>query len=317
MIPEIALDWYRKGFGAVLATVVQTWGSAPRKAGAQLVVSGSGKIEGSVSGGCVEGAVILEAMEIINSKKTKLLEYGVADDDAFAVGLACGGEIRILLEPIGSALPVKMLEELVHARKCRIPVAYSVNYKNQARNISYDGFAAQFKLDKSELLPDGQTFLAIHNPPIRIIIVGAVHIAQALVKIFRILGFYCIIVDPRASFATEDRFPLEKVITEWPDEVLADLGSDPRTAMVVLTHDPKIDDPALEYALSSDYFYIGALGSKNTHKLRIERLTEKGFAKKALDRIHSPIGINFHSFSPEEIAVSISAEVMVVLRGKK
>ena len=303
--------------GAVLATVVETWGSAPRRVGAQLVVSGSGEIEGSVSGGCVEGAVISEALEIVNSRETKLLEYGVTDGDAFAVGLACGGKIRVLLEPVGGSFPKKILEELVEARARRVPVAYCVNHQKQLRKISYDGFAIEMKLDQSGFLPDAQTFVAIHNPPIRIIIVGAVHIAQAIVKMFRIVGFDSIIVDPRTSFATQDRFPSEKVIADWPDEVLPKLGNDERTATIILSHDPKIDDLALEFALSSNYFYIGALGSQLTHTRRIERLANKGFSKKTLERIHGPIGLNFRASSPEEIAASILGEVLMVLRGVK
>jgi xanthine dehydrogenase accessory factor len=169
-------------------------------------------------------------------------------------------------------------------------------------------------MDRSGFEEDGETFVAIHNPPLRLIIVGAVHIAQALVPMARIAGYDPILIDPRESFASEARFPGETVLQDWPDEGLRALGLDLRTALVLLTHDPKLDDPALMEALRSDVFYIGALGSTRTHGKRVERLTEAGFSEAEIRRIHGPIGLDIGAAGPSEIAVSILAEMTRVLR---
>ena len=271
-IPETALRWHREGKGAVLATVVQTWGSAPRRVGSQLAISGAAEIQGSVSGGCVEGAVIVEALEALEEGKARELEFGVSDEDAFAVGLACGGTIRVLVEPVGDVLPEDLLAELVAARAARQPVAYVVDLDREARTLHRDGFETRFRMDRSGFEEDSRTFVAIHNPPLRMIVVGAVHIAQALVPMARIAGYDPVVIDPRETFGSAARFPGERVVNDWPDEAVAAEGLDTRTALVLLTHDPKLDDPALELALRSDCFYIGALGSTRTHAKRAERL---------------------------------------------
>nr|WP_170538420.1 XdhC family protein [Ruegeria arenilitoris] len=314
--PETALAWFREGRGAVLATVVETWGSAPRRVGAQLVIAGDGRIEGSVSGGCVEGAVIVEALEAIEEGEARLLEFGVSDEDAFAVGLACGGTIRVLVEPVGSVLPEPMLAELVAARARREPVAYEVNVETGHRALRRNAYADRLRMDRSGFEEDGQTFVAVHNPPLRLIVVGAVHIAQALVPMARIAGYDPIIIDPREAFASQSRFPGEKLLTDWPDEAVASIGLDARTAVVLLTHDPKLDDPALQAALNSEVFYIGALGSSRTHAKRVQRMTEAGFSAAQLQRIHGPIGLDIGAAGPAEIAVAIIAQMTAVLRGK-
>ncbi|MEX5577773.1 XdhC family protein [Pseudophaeobacter sp. A-200-2] len=314
--PEVALEWHRDGTGAALATVVQTWGSAPRRAGSQLVVGGDGRIEGSVSGGCVESAVVFEALEAIEDGKHRLLEFGVSDDDAFAVGLACGGTIKVLVEPVGDALPVDLLEELVAARKDRIALAYEVDLDSGARRLVRDGYAERLRMDRSGVEEDGKTFVAVHNPPLRLIVVGAVHIAQALVPMARIAGYDPVIIDPREAFAAAARFPGERLMDDWPDEAVEKLGLDARTALVLLTHDPKLDDPALEAALGADCFYIGALGSTRTHAKRVDRMVAAGFTKEQIGRIHGPIGLDIGAAGPSEIAVSILAEMTAVLRGK-
>ncbi len=310
---ETALAWHHAGKGAAVATVVDTWGSAPRRVGSQLVVSGAGEMEGSVSGGCVEGAVVAEAMDAIDAGRSVTLEYGVSDGDAFAVGLACGGTIRVLVEPVGSVLPVPVLEGLVAARANRTPVAY-VTGLDGGGHLVETGYEERFRMDRSGFEPDGETFVAIHNPPLRLIVVGAVHIAQALVPMARIAGYDPVVIDPRESFASEARFPGETVMQDWPDEGVQAYGLDTRTALVLLTHDPKLDDPALEQALASGCFYIGALGSKRTHAKRIERLQAAGFSDTQIARIHGPVGLDIGAAGPSEIAVSILAEMTRVLR---
>ncbi|MGR3368035.1 MAG: XdhC family protein [Sagittula sp.] len=313
-IPEQALAWHRAGKGAVLATVVETWGSAPRRVGSQLAISGEGLIEGSVSGGCVEGAVIVEALEALEDGDARELEFGVSDGDAFAVGLACGGTIRVLVEPVGKVMPEGLLTELCAARAAREPVAYVVDLETGRREVVREGYETRFRMDRSGFEEDGRTFVAIHNPPLRLIVVGAVHIAQALVPMARIAGYDPIIIDPRETFGSEARFPGERILNDWPDEAVEALGLDGRTALVLLTHDPKLDDPALEKALASKCFYIGALGSTRTHGKRITRLEAQGFSEEQIARIHGPIGLDIGAAGPAEIAVSVIAEMTRVLR---
>jgi xanthine dehydrogenase accessory factor len=313
---QIALDWHQAGRGAALATVVQTWGSAPRRVGAQLVVSGDGRLEGSVSGGCVEGAVVMEAQEALADGKHRVLEYGVSDGDAFAVGLACGGTIRILVEPVGGTMPVALLADLVAAQKARAQVAYEVNLTTGIGAVLRDAYPERMRLDRSGVEDDGETFVAVHNPPLRLVVVGAVHIAQALVPMAQLAGYDPAVIDPRAAFASPERFPGVTLLEDWPDEAVAALGLDARTALVLLTHDPKLDDPALASGLRQKCFYIGALGSKRTHAKRVERMLAAGFGEPDTARIHGPVGLDIGAAGPAEIAIAILAEMTAVLRGK-
>lgn len=319
MMPETALAWARAGRGAALATVVETWGSAPRPVGSQLAIAGDGAIEGSVSGGCVEGAVVAEAVAAIGDGRPRLLTFGVADEDAFAVGLACGGTIRVLVDPVGSVLPVAVLEALVTAREGRRPVALMANLATGERRLS-DGqgageatVRARFRADRSGV-EEGEWFVGVHNPPLRMVVVGAVHIAQPLVAMARLAGYDPTIIDPRESFGSAARFPGERVLHDWPDEAIAALGLDARTAVVTLTHDPKLDDPAIAAALASGAFYLGCLGSTRTHAKRLARLRAAGIGEEAIGRIHAPVGLDIGAASPAEIAVAILAQVTAVLR---
>lgn len=317
-IPEQALAWHRSGKGAALATVIQTWGSAPRRVGSQLAISGQGEIMGSVSGGCVEGAVIVDAVEAIADGDARELEFGVADEDAFAVGLACGGTIRVLVEPVGSVLPENVLVDLVAARAARRPVAYVADLETGARALAYDGHADRFRMDRSGFEDGSRRFVAIHNPPLRVVVVGAVHIAQALLPMAQMAGYDPILIDPRETFGSASRFPGQipgrTLLNDWPGDAVKQIGLDTRTALVLLTHDPKLDDPALDVALASDAFYIGALGSTRTHAKRVERLTQAGFSAAQIARIHGPVGLDIGASGPAEIAVSIIAEMTQVLR---
>ena len=322
-IPGIALDWHRTGRGVALATVVETWGSAPRPVGSQLAVSGAGEIMGSVSGGCVEGAVVAEAVEALADGTPRLLTFGVSDETAFAVGLACGGTIRVLVEPVGTgpaALPGAMLAELVAARGALRPVAYVTHPETHARRLTEgpgdplaDAIAARMRADRSGLEADG-TFIAVHNPPLRMIVVGAVHIAQPLVAMARLCGYAPVLIDPRAAFGSAERFPGETIQEDWPDDAMAALAPDARTAVVTLTHDPKLDDPAIRAALASSAFYVGCLGSPRTHAKRLDRLRAGGVPEPMIARIRAPVGLAIGAKSPAEIAISIMAEITQVLR---
>ena len=319
-IPEIALGWHRAGRGAVLATVVETWGSAPRQPGSQLAIAGDGTFMGSVSGGCVEGAVVHEAAEALADGQARLLTFGVSDDQAFAVGLACGGTIRVLVEPVGQALPEAMLADLVAARAMRRAVGYLVNTVSWDRRLSggtddplASAVQARMRADKSGM-EDGDWFIAIHNPPLRMIVVGAVHIAQALLPMARACGYDPTLIDPRGAFGAEARFPGQVITDDWPDEAMAALHPDARTAVVTLTHDPKLDDPALLAALSSPAFYIGCLGSSRTHAKRLDRLRSAGVTNTQIARLRAPVGLDIGAKSPAEIAVSIMAQITQTLR---
>ena len=314
-MPRLALEWHREGRAVALATVVETWGSAPRPTGAQLVIDGEGAMQGSVSGGCVEGAVVVEALEALEDGGARLLEYGVSDDEAFAVGLACGGRIRVLVEPVGAALPAAVLSELVEARAERRPVAYVTGLTGGApRTAPREAFAERFRMDRSGVEADGETFVAVHNPPLRMVVVGAVHIAQALLPMARACGYDPVVVDPRPAFGAEARFPGETILDDWPDAALEAHGLDGRTAVVTLTHDPKLDDPAIASTLRSEVFYLGCLGSSRTHAKRVARLTEAGFSDDEIGRIHAPVGLDIGARGPAEIAVSIMAEITARLR---
>lgn len=328
-----ALDWHRAGRGAALATVVETWGSAPRPVGSQLAISGAGEIMGSVSGGCVEGAVVVEALEALEAGRPRLLRFGVSNEEAFSVGLACGGTIRVLVEPLGQSAPAlapDLLEALAAARAGRRGVALLTRLEHWERRLVPTGtaadpagagpggpdaqtLAARFRADRSGIEDDW--FVAIHNPPLRLVVVGAVHIAQPLVAMARLAGYDPFLVDPRETFGAEHRFPGEAISHDWPDEALAAHGLDPRTAVVTLTHDPKLDDPAIRTALESDCFYLGCLGSTRTHAARLERLRAAGVAEAALERIHAPVGLAIGAKSPAEIAVAILAQITARLRG--
>ncbi len=319
-IPEIALAWAREGRGAALATVVETWGSAPRQAGSQLAISGDAQIMGSVSGGCVEGAVVAEALDALEDGKPRLLTFGVSDNEAFAVGLACGGTIRVMVEPVGSALPLDLLERLVAARADRRAVAYAVNIATWEKRLT-DGegdalgaqVRARLRADRSGM-EEGDWFIAVHNPPLRLIVVGAVHIAQPLLQMARLTGYDPLLIDPREAFGAAARFPGETISHDWPDEAMAAHGLDARTAVVTLTHDAKLDDPAIRAALRAPVFYLGCLGSTRTHAKRVERLTAAGFSADEIARIHAPVGLDIGARSPAEIAVSILAQITQRLR---
>jgi xanthine dehydrogenase accessory factor len=313
-IPEVALNWHRAGLGAALATVVQTWGSAPRQAGAQLAVSGDGQIMGSVSGGCVEGAVVVAAQDALADGQPRDLTFGVSDDEAFAVGLACGGSIRVLVEPVGPALPEGMLAGLVAARAARQPIGYGVNLTTWDRRLLAPSDAPdRFRADRSGL-EEGGEFITLHNPPLRLVVVGAVHISQALLPMARLAGFDPVLIDPRGAFGSEARFPGETLLDDWPDAAMAALAPDARTAVVTLTHDPKLDDPAILAALGTACFYLGCLGSTRTHAKRLDRLRAAGVTDAAIARIHAPVGLDIGAKSPAEIAVSVLAQIIQTLR---
>ena len=327
---DVAPRWLSEGRKLALATVIETWGSAPQPRGSQLLIDDKGNFLGSVSGGCVEGSVITQGANVIESGAPKELEFGVSNEMAWEVGLACGGTIKIWVEPLGAGeggMTRQQLETLNEARAQRKPMALAVALDGSGerlitpQEIEQSGALTEalkdgFRSDQPRIIDDEgtRTFLNISNPPLRMVVIGAVHVTQFLAPMAEIAGFDVTIIDPREGFASQDRFPDAKVMADWPDDILPDIGLDARTALVLLTHDPKIDDPALHIGLKTDCLYIGALGSKKTHAGRIERLKQAGFSEDDIARIHAPIGLNIGARGPAEIAVSILSEVTSIVR---
>lgn len=322
-----AQEWKEAGRDVALATVAETWGSAPRPVGSHLLIDSDGNFLGSVSGGCVEGDVIAEALDIIAVGGQQMLEFGIADEPAWRAGLSCGGRIKVFIQSIdanSADLLAAFNEERAMRRPCVLvtDIASGKQRLIGAADVGSDPMAKilneQLRLRKSGIVEwsGKELFLRVETPPVRLIVIGAVHVSQMLAPIARLSGFDVIIIDPRTAFATPERFPGVQLIAEWPELALPSLKLDPYTAVVLLTHDPRIDDQALIEALRDDCFYIGALGSRKTHASRLERLRAKGFGDTALRRIHAPIGLDIGAASPPEIAVSIAGEIIAELHGK-
>ena len=301
--------WLKEKRKVALATVISTWGSAPRPVGGQMAIDSNGEIIGSVSGGCIEGAVINEGINSINDGKLRIKDYGISNDMAWEVGLACGGELKILIQPLN--LEDKIVYSIVENIKNREPTKLIINCLTGSRHIDNSIINQISSYDKIK-----KEFIHVIDPKPRLFIVGAVHIAQALISLAKTADFEIILIDPRDHFATKDRFPNCKIINEWPDTALSNFTLDKATHLVTLTHDPKIDDPALIYTLKKDIGYIGSLGSKKTHNKRCERLIDIGFCQSDLSKIHGPIGLNIKAKTPAEIAISIMAEIINFRRSK-
>lgn len=294
-----ARDWH--GAPLALATVTATWGSAPRPRGSHMLIHADGRFEGSVSGGCVEGDILMQAQEVIAGGPARLKHYGVADAAAWEVGLPCGGEIAVMVQSVGQeGFPAALFDRIAQAR------------------LSGERLALSTDID-SGLTVEGErdgAFVNIYAPPRRLIVVGAVQIAQTLIPLARQLDIRPVLIDPRARFLTAERFPAVDLDDHWPDEAIAARCPDAATAVVTLSHDPKIDDPALAAALRADTGYIGALGSRRSHAARLERLRAIGFDDDALARIDGPAGIDIGSVGPAEIALSIAAGMVKALHDR-
>jgi len=327
-----------------LATVVQTFSSAPREPGAAMAVSADGRAVGSVSGGCVEGAVYELANEVIKSGVPVLQRYGVSDDDAFAVGLTCGGIIDIFVEP-ASQQRFRALGEIAEAVQAGTPVAVATVIEGPgqvgARRIIWEGDRAEGTLGAGErldqavdddargMLAQGVTavrrygaqgerrlddlavFVQSFAPPPRMLVFGAIDFAAAVARAGKFLGYRVTVCDARPVFATKSRFPdADEVVTDWPHRYLSGTTTDERTVICVLTHDPKFDVPLLEVALRRPAAYIGAMGSRRTHDDRLARLREAGLNDAELARLRSPIGLDLGARTPEETAIAIAAELI-------
>ncbi|HTE74041.1 MAG TPA: XdhC/CoxI family protein [Actinomycetes bacterium] len=336
---------YDSGDRFALATVVGTWSSAPRRPGAAMVVSTSGEPTGSVSGGCVEGAVYELAQEVMASGEAVLQRYGVSDDDAFAVGLTCGGIIDVFVEPVDASVYAQ-LPAVVASVRAHEPVAVATVVDgpgNVGAHLAVwadvdrptRGSLGTQRLDDAvaddvrgmldhgttgllRIGPDGErrqdeltVFVQSFAPPPRMLVFGAIDFAAAVARVGKFLGYRVTVCDARPVFATAKRFPeADEVVVEWPHRYLQSTTVDARTVICVLTHDPKFDVPLLEVALRTDAAYIGAMGSRRTHDDRLARLREEGVTEDELARLASPIGLDIGARTPEETAVSIAAEIV-------
>lgn len=295
-----AIEW--RGAPMALATVVSTWGSAPRPRGSHMIVHRDGRFEGSISGGCVETDVLQRAAEVIAGRPAHVQTYGVADGDAWEVGLPCGGEIMVLVQPVGEGgFPPQLFDRII-----------GESAKGRALTLSTD-------LASGATREQGAAgdFLNRYDPSRRLLIVGAVQIAQSLVPLAQAIGVTPVVIDPRGRFLTDERFPGVELDDRWPDEAVAARLPGEATAVVTLSHDIKIDDPALVAALRAPTGYVAALGSRKSHAARLERLAAMGFAPHDLARIDGPAGLDIGAVGAAEIALSITAGMVAGFNARR
>jgi xanthine dehydrogenase accessory factor len=286
-----ARDW--AGAPMAIATVVETWKSAPCPTGTHMLVHADGRFVGSVSGGCVEADVLERAQMVLAGAPAMLRRYGVADDAAWDVGLPCGGDIVVLLQPVSAdSFPESLFADIVNARNDGAMLSVVTDLATGRSVVSDDTQA------------DG--FVNVYYPPRRLLIVGAVEIAAALSAIAVSQGINVTLCDPRGRFLTEDRFPNVRLDDRWPDDAVQVFAPDSRSAIVTLSHDPKIDDPALIAALASPAAYVAALGSVRSHQARLSRLSAAGVSAEQCARIEGPAGVAINAISAPEIALSIA-----------
>lgn len=332
-------QWRATGEKIALATVIQTWGSSPRKVGAKMAFTPSNKISGSVSGGCIEGAVFEQGIEALENRQPRLLQFGVADETAWEVGLACGGHIELFVQGLAEEIyvPVRqMLSQdsswavatIIQGRQEwlggqlvmgldgvqaeNVPAFLRADILQASQNAFQQGQSQRVRLQNQ---PEIELFIEVWLSAPVLIMIGGVHIAVALTAIAKTLGYQTVVIDPRRAFGSLDRFPhVDRLIQAWPQKAFEQIAITPNTAVAMLTHDPKIDDPALKQVLNSPAFYVGALGSQQTQAKRRQRLLEAGLSETQIQRIHGPIGINIHAQTPEEIALSVMAEIVKTRR---
>ncbi len=331
-------EWTKQNKTFAIARVIKTWGSSPRPVGSTMLISDQEEMAGSVSGGCVEASVIKKSRDLFRSGQSEQLAFGVSNEDAWAVGLSCGGKIEVFLQsffPQSPSADQKLLWETLHQRfaqnQSSTLITQLQNGSDQNALLLPDGkvvcssfppaiieaaqLAYQQRQNTIAEADDGQGyFIQVFARRSQLLIIGAAHITADLIQLGQLFDFETIVIDPRGTFAHKTHFthPPDQVIEKYPSEVLEQFPLDPYSYAVVLSHDPKIDDNALQILLPSQVAYIGALGSKRTHAKRLARLEAQGFDEASLARIHAPIGINIKAKTPREIALSIMGEIIGV-----
>ena len=329
-------DWVTQKKPFAIARVTKTWGSSPRPVGSALLVNDQLEMQGSVSGGCVEGAVAKASLPLIQEGKAKTLSFGVADEEAWAVGLSCGGKVDVFVERFMAFDERKEEQdawqkwsECIHnnqscillTRLSEIPFHSLIlpdgsNFGQTISNNLIKAAQQAYRNRKHQIIEEAEEryFLQIFPRKSQMLIIGAAHITTHLVQFAELFNFESIVIDPRGFFAQGTQFtvPPSQIFEAYPAEVLDQFTLDAYTFAVILSHDPKIDDNALHILLKSDAAYIGALGSKRTHAKRVKRLEEAGFSASEIERIHAPIGMNIHAKSAQEIALSVIGEIIQV-----
>ncbi len=323
--------WHERGDRIALATVTDVARSAPRPPGAKMAISSTGEIAGSVSGGCVEGAVVEVAEQVMSGRAPRLTHYGIADSDAWDVGLPCGGEIDVWVQAYsggrfeelaradGRAVEVTLLEGASPGAKLLVEVDGAVSGTLGSPELDDEAVRVAAELIWTEASEHrGAMFFDVIAPAPRLILFGAVDVASSLCRLARAAGWLPYVIDPRARFAAPERFPdAVEVIAAWPEEAVARIGGiDPATSIAVLTHDPKLDDAALTLALRSPARFVGAMGSRRAQAKRRERLLAAGFADDELERLSAPLGLDLGAISTEETALSILAEIVAARHGR-
>lgn len=315
-----ARAWLKAGRPVAVATVIDAWGSAPVRPGGQMAIADVEEFQGSVSGGCVEADVIAAALDVIESGKPQMLNFGIADETAWRSGLACGGKIRVHVIRLDPKKDLTHLEQLDAAAAKREAIVVTTRLSDGQRQIvsgsetTNPEIKEALRRGRSAVDATGEIFLHALTPAPRIIIVGATHIAQHLATMAAASGYDVKVLDPRSAFASPARFDPSQLVAGWPEDGFAKFAADPFSAVVTLTHVDQIDDEALSIALKSPCRYIGSLGSRKTHAKRVARLKEAGFSDADIERIHAPIGLNIAAETPGEIATSILAEIIAAFR---
>ncbi len=339
LIPQIE-EWFAAGEQVAVATVIRVVGSAPRPVGARMIVSSAGRMAGSVSGGCVETAVYEELADVLGGGPPRTLHFGITEDMIWDVGLACGGTIDVFVQRLDPALVAALRAYVERGEAVALATLVAGEAGGDTALVTASG--PGFGLDEARpelaaaaaaarqmlaaragqgavrwLAPGVEAYVEPFLPPPALVIVGGVHVAIPLTRFAKELGFRVVVVDPRAKFANRERFPeADEVLVEWPDEALAHLLVDDNTYLVLLTHDPKIDEPTLAAALRTEAAYIGAIGSRKTHAERFERMARWGVTAEQLRRVYAPIGLDLGGRTPQETALSIIAEVVAVRNGR-
>jgi xanthine dehydrogenase accessory factor len=314
-ILDAAAGWLAAGDAVVLACVLSTWGSAPRGVGAYMAVREDGLFAGSVSGGCIEAGLVEAAQDL--DGPVRVVDFAVDDDTARRAGLPCGGTVSVALFRPDPGL----LARLAALRNSRTAAALLLDLTDGSQSVvtadacADDGIAARLASGSSGMAAD-DLFARIHEPATVLVVVGAVHVTQVLVAMAGLVGIRVVVIDPRRSFATAERFPGATLISRQPEEALPELPLDSRTAVVTLAHVAALDDATLIRGLASEAFYVGALGSRRTHAKRLQRLAGLGVAAAGLARIHAPVGLDIGAANPAEIAVAVLAQVIAARRGK-
>lgn len=323
VLPTLA-SWVREGRAVAIATLVRTERSAPRRPGAAMAVSDTGEVAGSVSGGCVESALYEEAQRVLAGAPARLLHFGIVDDDAFEVGLPCGGSVSVFVEALRHEIVSGVLDAVREERPTAYVTTIAGDTSAGARLITpgsdpEDPVAAAaaplLALGECGVVAVGaeELFVSSLVPRPDMYVFGAIDFASALSTVGRFLGYRVTVCDPRSLFLTPARFPdADQLVVEWPHEFLARAPVDERTAICVLTHDPRFDVPALRAALRTPARYIGAMGSRRTTERRTARMLEEGVGAEDLARIHAPIGFPIASRTPEEVAIAIGAQIVAV-----